>query len=564
MGRNVAFVNRRTLIRTGTIGVAGLSAAALVGCGGGAGKAPAKASNQGSGAAEQPKLGGTFRSYQTAPQLSMGSLDPHITTGVETWNLISDTPLRWSPDGSKLEGHLVDKWEIAPDGLTIKMHVRQGAKWHDKPPTNGRAVTADDVAFNYMRLAGKLNPERSAEFQRSSAKPNLVSAKPVDDQTFVITLSRPHSGFLGGDYRDWCVPRDYVEKASKLWDPNSLVGSGAWMVDRYDDNVKVVFKRNPNYWRGAPYMDAIEYSFFPDRATALAAFSTGAVDSFGNAVTAVEEKLLSAQPTARRVGWPQGQWQIFRFGVTRKPFDDPRVRKAIQLVFDYKKDGDARWGVDRWQFTGPLPPAFGGEGIPASEIAKLPGYNNATKEADIKTAKALMSAAGFSDGKITFKLAIGAVADDTSQRLYDAVKTTWPAMDLSYDVAADQAANIRRRSNNAFDIEPSNYWVFGDALLQMEAHLRSTGSRNFGKWTSAKFDTLADKAATQLDRKERAQTLREMQNLVLEEVPVVGVQSPNQAYYMKNYVKGVDPSLFSVLDSGWAPDIFSNKFWLDK
>ena len=135
----------------------------------------------------------------------------------------------------------------------------------------------------------------------------------------------------------------------------------------------------------------------------LTAFAQEKFDYFQGPTLSERESLKKLGTNYREENWVLGNWNHFRFNTTRKPFTDARVRKALFLALDYAAINDGYYGKGQWEYTGPLVAAFP-EAIPSAEIAKMPGYNPATKQADIKTAKDLMNAAGYVDGDVSFKI----------------------------------------------------------------------------------------------------------------------------------------------------------------
>src|SRR6185503_7616347 len=102
-----------------------------------------------------------------------------------------------------------------------------------------------DLAFNINRIAGKLNPDQVARFQRRSTLPNLDKAQAVDATTVRVSLTAPSSSFLTGlaDFRNNIVPKDFVESAlDDFKDATKLVGTGAFTIDSYDAKGNQVFK----------------------------------------------------------------------------------------------------------------------------------------------------------------------------------------------------------------------------------------------------------------------------------------------------------------------------------
>jgi len=144
-----------------------------------------------------------------------------------------------------LEPALATGWEISPDQLTFTFHLRHGVRWQNRPPVNGRELTADDVKFTYDRfLTEKGNPLR---FMLDP----VDRVEVVDRYTVRFRLKEPFVWLLhmlANPTGTWIVAREVVEKFGDLRRAEAAIGTGAFILERYEPNVKTVFKRNPDYF----------------------------------------------------------------------------------------------------------------------------------------------------------------------------------------------------------------------------------------------------------------------------------------------------------------------------
>ncbi len=189
-------------------------------------------------------------------------MDPHVSLNKAFiyWGLITDRFINPHPTNvSPLEGALVEKWE-QPDAQTIIMTPRANAKWHEGKITNGRAFTAEDIAYNIMRIAGKYDTQRAALFQRSTLLRGLDKVEAIDASKAKITLGAPNAAFLYGlaDFRQYAVPKEQVEKDPDFQKVADFAGTGAFVIQSYDDSTSLgTYAANKNYWRqGQPYLES--------------------------------------------------------------------------------------------------------------------------------------------------------------------------------------------------------------------------------------------------------------------------------------------------------------------
>jgi ABC-type transport system substrate-binding protein len=174
-----------------------------------------------------------------------------------------------------VEPDLAERWE-ALDDTTYVFHLRKGVRWHNKPPVNGRELVAEDVKFTYDRfLTEKANPRRFL-------LDPVDRVEVVDRYTVKFVLKEPFVWLidtLASPFAMWIIAPEVVDKFGDLKKPETAIGTGPFLLERYEPNVKTVFTRNPDYFRqGQPYVDGVEWLVLEDPATGLAMYRTGQID----------------------------------------------------------------------------------------------------------------------------------------------------------------------------------------------------------------------------------------------------------------------------------------------
>ena len=345
-------LSRRAALRAGGIATAAVTLAA---CGSdnktssstGSETAGTAAAGAKATSAAQPKQGGTVTYYTTDPAFyKQSDMDTALNNSI--WHLIGKRALTLDGNTKQLQPETVEKWEIPGDGTEFLLHVRQGMKIHNKPPANGRVFTAEDLAFNINRIAGKLDPDHLSLYQRATTMAGLDHAEAVDQNTCRVVMTRPSSTLLAGltEIRNELMPKDVVE--AKLFDNIvSLAGHGPFMTKEYQDAQQMTAVRNPDYFvQGQPHADQFQVLFLPDAATALSAFVSDKLDIFAP----IKEQIAAvkaSKPDAKYFEWPSLNWYHIRFQVEKPPFTDFRVRRALFLALDYKEIADGYWGSTR-------------------------------------------------------------------------------------------------------------------------------------------------------------------------------------------------------------------------
>ena len=356
--------------------------------------------------APKPKRGGTFRLRIGQPP---AHFDPHLTVAYSTMVPLSFAYSRLVmikpgstvvPGTQPIDTDLAESWDRQGDTVYV-FKLRKGVRWQPKPPVNGRELVAEDVKYTFERfLTTKDNPNRPI-----LAMVDKVEAP--DKYTVKFTLKEPNAWFVDrlASTSTWIIARECVEKHGDLKRWESVVGTGPWMLDRYEPGAKLTFVRNPNcFYPGLPYVDSVELVINPDPNAAFAAFLAGKYDfgpEYGMAVRrsdlAVAKKRLGkwwlSLPT-REYLVPAGSVTAMR--LDQDPLKDVRVRRAIAMA-------------DNWHEILERNPLAQGKGVPnpfipaalkdwSIPIKELPAEGKKLYEGDPAGAKQLLTEAGLAGG----------------------------------------------------------------------------------------------------------------------------------------------------------------------
>src|SRR5205823_1020902 len=194
-----------------------------------------------------------------------------------------------------------------------------------------------------------------------------------DKYTFKVTLDQPNADILANLADDRCrvVAHEIVDKNGDL-KQGPVVGTGPWLVDKVEFGRYDYLVRNPDYFlKGLPYLDRLEINHIADNPSVLAAFQVGQLDVIGAGLPSDYDTLIKAVPQAKTLWILQDtSGEEMGFNVTKKPFDDVRVRQAVVKALDFQVMGNTIWS-NRGELTpGLVFPDFSWK-LPNDELQRL-------------------------------------------------------------------------------------------------------------------------------------------------------------------------------------------------
>jgi peptide/nickel transport system substrate-binding protein len=506
-----------------------------------------------------PKHGGVLRYGITMrpPHFDVhqsGTINNLGSQGCMFDNLVRHDP---RDSGKTIIPDLAHSWEIAKDGKTYTFFLRKGVLFHD-----GAELTADDVKATFDRIA---KPPQGISIPRSILFKTVGEINARDKYTVEFKLSepRPPAFIMAAIASGWNV----IVRKKTLEDNNYNLrkveiypGTGPFRSVRRVENEIWVMEKNPNYWnQGLPYLDGIEfYHALPFSTELGSAILSGRVD-YIRITDPVTARKAKATPGLSTTSFNQSVIQGVWVNSKRKPFDDPRVRRALHLAFDRPALIDVVKDVTPMRVGGFIYP-FSEFATPPDELAKRVGYQTDTGAA-LKEARALMGAAGQGKGMTgldflvrdvaSFKLwaqAIQAMLQEglnVQCNLRTVVESVW------FDDTANGHFDLAIGAIVSTLLDPSDYF---------NAWYRTGGPQNYSFWDNPKFNALVDQIDREVDPANRLALVRQTEAIMEEDPPVLPVawEKINDVWY--DYVKGHNPyDYFGIYDV-----VREDTFWLDK
>jgi len=354
----------------------------------------------------------------------VSTLDPAIGYDWQNWSIIKslfDGLMDYTPGTTELVPDLAESYDISDDGKTFTFKLRDGAKF-----TNGRALTAEDVKYSIERVLDPATQSPGAGFFGS-----IDTIEVVDPMTVRFNLNQPDATFLHVMALNFAhvVPKEAVEKYGADFGKNP-VGSGAFKMKEWTTGQRLVLEKNADYWKpDTPKLDTVTFEFGQEPNVALLRLQRGEVDVLGDGIPPAQFLEVKDDPqyAGQIIEGGQLHTGYVTMNVNTKPFDDVRVRQAVNMAIN--KDRIVRIINNRAvPANQPLPPSMPGY------IKDLKGFAY-----DPEGAKKLLADAGLADG---FSTELYVYNTDPNPRIAQAIQQDLAAVGINAEIKSLAQANV--------------------------------------------------------------------------------------------------------------------------
>ena len=301
--------------------------------------------------------------------------------------------------GTKVGPGLAERWTISKDGKEYTFFLRKGVKWHsNKSYKPTRDFNADDVIFAFERQWKESNPyfkvtSSNHTFFNDMGMPALLkSVEKVDDYTIKITINQPTAPFLANLAMEYAgvQSREYADAMLKAGTPEKVdqepIGTGPFSLVQYQKDAIIRYKAFAQFYGGKAPIDDLIFAITPDSSVRWAKLQKGEchVMPYPNPA---DLDAMRKEANTKLMEQPGLNVGYLAYNVQKKPFDDVRVRKAMNMAINKKAIIDAVYLSSGTAAKNPIPPTQW-------------SYNNAIKDDvyDPEGARKLLAAAGHPKG----------------------------------------------------------------------------------------------------------------------------------------------------------------------
>ncbi|MEZ6187447.1 MAG: peptide ABC transporter substrate-binding protein [Planctomycetota bacterium] len=474
------------------------------------------------------------------------TLDPHLATGVPEGRLLDalfEGLVTLHPETLEPVPGVAESWEVSEDGTVYTFTLRKDAKW-----SNGEVVTAKDFFRSWKR---GLTPATASQYaymffaiknaeafnKGEVTEFGEVGIKVQDEFTFQVTLTNPCAYFLSqAAFRTLCpVPVDLIEAKGDAWSrQGNIVGNGAFKLQEWRPNDKIVLVPNEHYWaKDEVELERLVALPIEDMETAYKLYLQGKLD-WMTAVPAAKVEEIKRHPDY--YASPYLGSYFYRFNTTKPPFDDVRVRKAFSLA------------LNRSSITQDI--LKGGQ-IPATWFTpELPSYAPPKGLAeDREEAKRLLAEAGYPGGEGFPEVSVLYNTNEAHKQVAEVAVQQWKE-NLGVTVKlrnTEWKVYLSQVDQKDFQIARAG-WIgdYVDPNTFLDCFVTDGGNNNTG-WSNAEYDALIRAAAAESDPQKRAEHFLAAEKILVEdELPILPIYIYVNQGMLRDTVLGWEEN---VLDS---------------
>lgn len=413
--------------------------------------------------------------------ITITGIDPHKNTEFSdntVLPLVVEALVGMGADG-EWKGVLAENWDVSEDGLTWTFYLREGVKFH-----NGREMTADDVIYSFDRMMD----EASGAVMHSVFVDKIASYEALDPYTVQFVLNYGPGTFLselGLSVRAAIIAEESVSEDGTVVHP---IGTGPFSFVWWRPGDEFRATRFDDYWGQVASIDEAVFRYIPDPTIRFTALQTGEIDWMRQVpdeqILAMQEEPLEGIEYALLY---EARSRRINFNVTRAPFDDVRMRRAIGYAIDKVEYNEAIW----FGLGNPHNQPF----VPGSFL-ELP-VDDPYRNSDLETARQLVEEAGYGDGIEVdviahaplqsswelFQAKLAEIGIDVNIEVLDSAQWTRRAKEGSYDMTITSVSLIYHwdRVFGYFDPDSTSNWVVGyytnPEITELLAEARNTADQ---------------------------------------------------------------------------------------
>lgn len=494
------------------------------------------------------------------------SLDPAAARSFESIWVVNQlyNGLVQMDDSLHIKPSIAKSWVISSDGLTYTFYLNSGVFFYDNEcfkGSKGRKVKASDFVYSFNRLQDA-TVSSAISLLSNVDTTNQEGFEAVNDTTFIIHLKKPFTPFLGILTMKYfsVIPEEAIKKYGEDFRRNP-VGTGPFKLKMWEEGSKMVLVKNENYFEfegneRLPYLDAVSISFIKDRETSFLDFLQGNVDMVSGIDAINTDEVLTPEGTLKDSYKGKFQMQTQSYlktdylgflidekldVVKNSPLKIKALRKAINYGFDRKKMVKyLRRNLGIAATSGFIP-----SGLPAFNENIVKGYDYQPDKV-----KELLTLAGFPDGKGLPEISLA--TSEQYLELAEYMQSQLAEFGIKIKIDVQKASVLSQAIANAKVNFFRKSWVADypdeeNFLSLFYSKNLSPGGFNYTHYNNPEFDALYEKSHEEQNDKIRYSYYQKMDQLLMEDVPVVPLYYDQVVRLVQNNISGLTSNSMNTL-----------------
>jgi peptide/nickel transport system substrate-binding protein len=508
-------------------------------------------SAEGESATSGPTQGGTLRlmGHQEVAGLSPNDVGASVQTtvifAIHNQLMLGDENLVSQPV-------LAESYEVAEDGLTYTFNLHQGVMFHD-----GVELTAKDVQYTYDFYR---NPESASTIVDNFK--GIDTIETPDDYTVVVKMAEVNASSITNWAEVAIVQSVYHAEVGEDTYRNQPIGTGAFKLVEYSPADYVLLEAFDDHFRGRPNIDMIRQEVVPEPSVRTIALETGESDSALWPLLVEDSQRLAEDSNFTVIKTSTGGVKHFPLNNKIPQLSDKRVRQAMLHALDRQRLIDELWNGAAVIAHSNLAPKFAFYSLDQDPSLKRYAY-------DTEAAAALLDEAGWTVGSdgirekdgVKLSFTCTTITGDTARRpIAELAQQMLSAVGVDMQLSESPISAILEGLRNGTTEASLFNWTYGSVDPDPSATLHSTGGQNWNSFENARVDELIDQGLQVVDPDVRKAIYDEIQQIVVEEVPMLYLQWDDWYNVFTSRVKGLPETAndgFTLYFNG------VHKWWLD-
>lgn len=444
-------------------------------------------------------------------------LDPATVTDGESLKVtqqIYETLVNFKPGTTDLEPGLATKWEKKNDGKKYVFDLRKNVKFQD-----GTDFNADAVVFNFERWQNGSDDDNFAYYPSMFGgfgdESVIKEVKATDDNTVEFDLKTSFAPFLKNlAMTPFAIASPTAVKKEGDQFSKKPVGTGPFKLKEWDKNSKIVLEKNEDYWNsGHPKLSSVIFQVIPDNSSRLNALKNGEIDLM-DGVNPTDVKSIESNDQLKVWNRPPLNLGYLGFNVEKKPFDNKKVRQALNHAVDKKSLIDAFYAGNGKEAKNPMPQT-------------IEGFNDDIDayKFDLDKAKKMLADAGYPDG---FDMELWAMNNPRPylpqpQKIAEAIQSTFGKIGVKVKIKpvewSTYIEKLTKGESPAFLMGWTGDNGDADNFLYTLLHKDAIDSNNMSRYSNDKVNKILKQAQTEADEDKRMDEYKKAQKMIHEDAP---------------------------------------------